>query len=128
LKDRAFCTPDADEAAAVAERAKKAEMDKEIEAVKKEYAEKIRKKMEKRKEKDKHKGKDKEKDKEETKKDEEEDKKDEAEKEAKVRCCLHGQKIFANMVTDQGSGQKEGGDEGRGRTKNIHSPQVSLPI
>jgi len=128
LKDRAFCTPDADEAAAVAERAKKVEMDKEIEAVKKEHAEKVRKKMEKRKEKDKDKGKDKGKDKEETKKEEEEDKKDEAEKEAKVRCCLRGYKILANMFTDQGSGQEGGGAESRGWTKNIYSPQVSLPI
>lgn len=88
LKDRAFCTPDADEAAAFAERAKKVEMDKEIEEVKRVYAEKMKKKMEKRKAKVKAKEKDEEKDKEETKKDEEEDKKDEAEKEEKVICGI----------------------------------------
>ncbi|TID15610.1 DUF1742-domain-containing protein [Venturia nashicola] len=85
LKDRGFCTPDADEATAFAERAKKAEMDKEIEEVKKEYAEKMRKKMEKRKEREKT-GKNKSENKEGMKRDEEEDKKDEAEKEARIKA------------------------------------------
>ncbi|KAF2461423.1 AAA-ATPase Vps4-associated protein 1-domain-containing protein [Lineolata rhizophorae] len=86
LKDRNFAIPDADEAAAFAERKKKEEMDREIEAVKKEYEEKKRKKKEKRKEKDKEKGKveDNKKDKAAEKANEEEDKKDAEELEAKV--------------------------------------------
>jgi len=84
LKDRAFCTPDADEAAAVAERQKKADLDLEIENVKKEYAEKLKRKAERRKEKDKKKDKDKEEDKKDKKNDKEEDEKDELEKDAKV--------------------------------------------
>ena len=49
MKDRGFATPDKDEAAAAEARKKKAELDAEIETVKKEYAEKIKKKAEKKK-------------------------------------------------------------------------------
>ncbi|KAJ9665090.1 hypothetical protein H2201_004750 [Coniosporium apollinis] len=82
LKDRSFCLPDASEAAAIAERKKKEEMDREIEAVKREYEEKQKRKAEKRKAKEKSKGK--AKDAEETKKDDEEDKKDEKERDEKI--------------------------------------------
>ncbi|KAF2280604.1 DUF1742-domain-containing protein [Westerdykella ornata] len=80
LADHKFCQPDADEAAAAAERKKKAELDREIEKVKKEYEEKQKLKREKRKEKEKEKGKDKESE----KKDEEEDKAEEKAKDAKI--------------------------------------------
>jgi hypothetical protein len=85
LKDRGFAVPDADEAAAAEARMKKAELDKEIEAVKKEYDEKMRKRAEKRKAKKGEKDGDKEKEKDEDKKDKEDEKVDEAEKDAKVR-------------------------------------------
>ena len=62
LTDRAFAIPDKDEVAANEARKKKAELDAEIEKVKKEYAEKIKKKAEKKAEKDKDKDKDKAKD------------------------------------------------------------------
>ena len=61
LTDRGFATPDKDELAAAEARKKQAELDAEIEKVKKEYAEKIKKKAEKKAEKDKD-GKDKSKD------------------------------------------------------------------
>lgn len=79
LSDRGFCQPDADEAAGIAERKKKEDMDREIEAVKKEYEEKQRLKKEKRK------AKDKDKDKETKKAEDEEDKKDEKDKEDKIQ-------------------------------------------
>ncbi|KAG9197908.1 hypothetical protein B5807_03613 [Epicoccum nigrum] len=79
LSDRGFCQPDADEAAGIAERKKKEDMDREIEAVKKEYEEKQRLKKEKRK------AKDKDKDKETKKAEDEEDKKDEKAKEDKIK-------------------------------------------
>ena len=80
LKDKGFCSPDADEAAALEEKKKKEELDKEVEAVKKEYEEKQLLKQEKRKKKEKEKGKDKA----EKKAEDEEDTKDEKEKEDKV--------------------------------------------
>ncbi|KAL6707947.1 hypothetical protein ACN47E_003621 [Coniothyrium glycines] len=83
LTDRGFCQPDADEAAAVAAQKKKEELDREIEAVKKEYEEKQRLKREKRKGKDKEKDKEKEKDA--KSKDEEEDKQDEKAKDDKIK-------------------------------------------
>ncbi len=79
LSDRGFCQPDAEEAAGIAERKKKEEMDREIEKVKKEYEEKQKLKRERRKEKEK------DKDKETKKTEEEEDKKDEKAKDDKVR-------------------------------------------
>ncbi|KAJ4352681.1 hypothetical protein N0V95_004065 [Ascochyta clinopodiicola] len=79
LSDRGFCQPDAEEAAGIAERRKKEEMDREIEKVKKEYEEKQRLKKEKRK------AKDKDKDKETKSNEEEEDKKDEKAKEDKIK-------------------------------------------
>ncbi|KAF2184297.1 DUF1742-domain-containing protein [Zopfia rhizophila CBS 207.26] len=78
LKDRGFCQPDQDEAAAAAAR-KKEGLDREIETVKKEYEEKQKRKREK------HKEKDKDNDKDSKKKDEEEDKKDEKEKDDKIK-------------------------------------------
>ncbi|KAK8228400.1 VPS4-associated protein 1 [Phyllosticta capitalensis] len=81
LKDKGFCSPDADEAAALEEKKKKEELDKEIEAVKKEYEEKQLLKQEKRKKKEKEKGKDKA----EKKAEDEEDTKDEKEKEDKIK-------------------------------------------
>lgn len=88
MKDRGFCEPEADEAAALAEKKKKEDMDREIQKIKEEYEEKQRRKKERRKEKEadkgKDKGKDKEKDKEEKKDEEEQDKKDEKERDDKV--------------------------------------------
>ncbi|KAK7732947.1 hypothetical protein SLS57_000891 [Botryosphaeria dothidea] len=84
LKDRGFCEPDADEAAAVAEKKKKEDMDREIQKIKEEYEEKQRRKKEKRKQKEKDKGKDKEKDKEAKKDEDDEDKKDEKERDDKA--------------------------------------------
>lgn len=85
LKDRGFCTPDADEVAALAAKHKQAELDKEIEKVKQEYEEKKSRKDQKRKEKEKDdKDKEKSKDKDEKQKQQEEDKKDEQERDAKV--------------------------------------------
>ncbi|KAF2100676.1 DUF1742-domain-containing protein [Rhizodiscina lignyota] len=83
LKDRGFAIPDADEAAAVEERKKKEALDREIEAVKKEYAEKQKEKEKKRKEKEKNKDKDKKK--EDKKEEEEEDKNDEKERDEKIK-------------------------------------------
>jgi len=87
LKDRGFCTPDADEVAALAAKHKQAELDKEIETVKQEYEEKKKRKDQKRKEKEKEKDdkdKEKSKDKDEKERQQEEDKKDEQERDAKV--------------------------------------------
>lgn len=86
LVDRGFCQPDAEEAAAAAARKKKEELDREIEAVKKEYEEKQRLKREKQKGKAKEDEKDKEREtgKSETKKDEDEDKEDEKAKNDKI--------------------------------------------
>lgn len=75
LKDRGFCSPIIDEAEAVAKR-KKEEMDREIELIKKEYDEKVKKKKIKDK-----KSKEKE---DEKKKEEEEAKQAEQEKNEKV--------------------------------------------
>lgn len=79
LTDRGFAIPDKDEAAAADARKKKAELDKEIEVVKKEYAEKIKKKAEKKAAKD-----GKEKGKAEEKNEKEEDKAEETELAEKV--------------------------------------------
>ncbi|KAL0262996.1 hypothetical protein SLS55_001971 [Diplodia seriata] len=95
LKDRGFCEPDADEAAALAEKKKKDEMDLEIKKIKEEYEEKQRRKKERRKEKEADKGKDKEKDKEDKKDEDNEDKKDEKERDDKVSLRGH----FAACVT-----------------------------
>ncbi|KAI8934002.1 hypothetical protein NX059_008773 [Plenodomus lindquistii] len=83
LTDRGFCQPDADEVAEIDAKKKKEQMDREIEAVKKEYEEKQKTKREKRKNKEKEK--DKEKEKESKNKDEEEDKQDEKAKEDKIK-------------------------------------------
>lgn len=80
LKDRAFAIPDKDEAEAAEARKKKAELVAEIDKVKKEYAEKMKRKAEKRKEK----GAKKEKTKEDEKKESEEDKTDEKDRDEKV--------------------------------------------
>ncbi|EOD50106.1 hypothetical protein UCRNP2_3139 [Neofusicoccum parvum UCRNP2] len=84
LKDRGFCEPDADEAAAAAEKQKKEEMDREVQKIKDEYEEKQRRKKERRKAKEKDKGKDKEKDKEDKKDEADEDKNDEQERDEKA--------------------------------------------
>lgn len=84
LKDRGFCTPDADEVAAAEEKRKKEELDREIEKVKKEYMDRQDAKAKKRKEREKKKDKDKEKSKEDKKDDEAEDKNDEKERDEKV--------------------------------------------
>lgn len=80
MTDRGFCQPDAEEAASIDAQKKKEELDREIEAVKKEYDEKQRLKREKRKEKDK----DKKKDSDTKEKEEAEDKQDEKAKDEKV--------------------------------------------
>lgn len=82
LKDRGFAIQDAAEAAAFEERKKKEAMDHEIEAVKREFAEKQKEKEKRRKERAKKTDKDKKK--EEKKEDEEEDKSDEKERDEKV--------------------------------------------
>lgn len=82
LTDRGFCQPEADEAKRVADQKKQEELDREIEAVKKEYEEKQKIKREKRKGKEKEK--DKEKEKEARTKEEDEDKQDEKAKDDKV--------------------------------------------
>jgi len=85
LKDRAFAIPDADEVAALEAKKKRAELDKAIEEVKREYEEKKKAKEQKRKEKEKDdKSKGKKKDDEQKDNDREEDKKDEQELDAKV--------------------------------------------
>ncbi|OAL48795.1 DUF1742-domain-containing protein [Pyrenochaeta sp. DS3sAY3a] len=81
LSDRGFCQPDAEEAASLAEKKKKQELDKEIEAVKKEYDEKQKLKREKRK-KD---GKEKDKDAKTKAKEDDEDKQDEKDKDEKIK-------------------------------------------
>ncbi|KAI4629287.1 uncharacterized protein J4E87_003551 [Alternaria ethzedia] len=83
LVDRGFCQPEADEAKRVADQKKQEELDREIEAVKKEYEEKQKLKREKRKGKDKEK--DKEKEKEAKGKEAEEDKQDEKAKDDKIK-------------------------------------------
>ncbi|RMZ69429.1 VPS4-associated 1 [Pyrenophora seminiperda CCB06] len=83
LSDRGFCLPEADEAKRVEEQKKKDELDREIEAVKKEYEEKQKIKREKRKGKDKEK--DKEKEKEAKSKEDDEDKEDEKAKDEKIK-------------------------------------------
>jgi Skp family chaperone for outer membrane proteins len=92
LTDHNFAIPDKDEVAAVEARKKNAELDAEIEKVKKEYSEKMRKKAEKRQEKEKD-GKEKdgkekdgkEKSKDEEKKEADEDNAGEKERDEKVR-------------------------------------------
>ncbi|CAN9201961.1 unnamed protein product [Alternaria alternata] len=85
LSDKGFCQPEADEAKRIADQKKQDELDREIEAVKKEYEEKQKLKREKRKGKDKDK--DKEKEKETKGKEEEEDKQDEKAKDDKA-CSI----------------------------------------
>ncbi|MCJ1279722.1 hypothetical protein MMC21_007546 [Puttea exsequens] len=83
LKDRGFCTPIADEADAAAKK-KKAELDREIEIIKQEYEENLKKRKGKAK-----KAKDSQQDKNKSKEDEakdEEDEKAEKERDAKVKA------------------------------------------
>lgn len=87
MKDKGFCSPIIDHAAAEAKR--KQEMDDEVAKVKKEYEEKQKKKKEKEKEKDSEKGKDDKKDDE--KKDEK--KKDEEKPEDKVSLLIHNHSL-----------------------------------
>lgn len=100
LKDRKFATAQDEED--LAEKKRKEELDKEIEVVKKEYAERMRKKMEKRKKK---KGEDEKEDKKDAKKEEKkEDEQEEKEKEDKLKelekkkeedtSAAHAPKIF----------------------------------
>lgn len=121
LSDRGFCLPDADEAAAVAARKKKEELDREIEQVKKEYDEKQKLKREKRKEKQKEKGKDKDKEKDdETKKSEEEqDKDDEKTKDDKVGFMLSCYISMHARIQDSPA-------DSYGRSKSCHNPKTKL--
>lgn len=110
LVDRGFCQPEADEAKRVADQKKQEELDREIEAVKKEYEEKQKLKREKRKGKDKEK--DKEKEKEAKGKEAEEDKQDEKAKDDKA-CDVHLH--FVTVLTpyaDQGALQNQGSSPG----------------
>ena len=110
LVDRGFCQPEADEAKRVADQKKQEELDREIEAVKKEYEEKQKLKREKRKGKDKEK--DKEKEKEAKGKEAEEDKQDEKAKDDKA-CDVHLH--FITVLTpyaDQGALQNQGSSPG----------------
>ncbi|KAI4137023.1 MAG: hypothetical protein L6R39_007510 [Caloplaca ligustica] len=91
LKDKGFCTPMVDEAE-VAAKKKKAELDREIEVIKKEYEEKVKKRKKSKDSKQKDKDKDKDKPKDEKaesskKSDEAEDEKAEKEKNDKVRLA-----------------------------------------
>ncbi|CAN9300296.1 unnamed protein product [Alternaria sp. RS040] len=98
LSDKGFCQPEADEAKRIADQKKQDELDREIEAVKKEYEEKQKLKREKRKGKDKDK--DKEKEKETKGKEEEEDKQDEKAKDDKA-CMLTLHRNFYQMRLDK---------------------------
>ncbi|CAF9914343.1 hypothetical protein IMSHALPRED_001885 [Imshaugia aleurites] len=82
LKDRGFCIPVIDEAEAAAKK-KKEEMDREIELIKKEYDEKIRKKSKDKKGKDKDKGND------DDSKGDVDDEKAEKEKDAKIKAITN---------------------------------------
>lgn len=95
MTDRGFCQPDAEEAASLAEKKKKQELDKEIEAVKKEYDEKQKLKREKRK-KD---GKEKDKDAKTKTKEDDEDKQDEKDKDEKVYDSYPKFRFFTNIRT-----------------------------
>ncbi|KAF2462526.1 DUF1742-domain-containing protein [Lindgomyces ingoldianus] len=81
LQDGKFCQPDADEVVAAAARKKKEELDREIEAVKREYAERQKSKLERRKEKDQNRDRDKDS----KKQDSEEDKDDETTKDDSIK-------------------------------------------
>lgn len=118
LSDRGFCQPDADEAAEIAARKKKEEMDREIEKVKKEYEEKQRIKKERRK------AKDKDKDKETKSNEEEEDKKDEKAKDDKV-CVHHVCTLnLANNIVDHRAHQVKRRSCDRAYRSNLPSQQV----
>ncbi|KAL8902805.1 MAG: hypothetical protein Q9171_007594 [Xanthocarpia ochracea] len=101
LKDRAFCTPIVDEAEAAAAK-KKEDLDREIELIKAEYAEKLKKRKKSKESKKKEKSSEKTKGKEkESGQDSEDDEESKAEKEK-------NEKIKA--ITDQGLAAM--GDEG----------------
>lgn len=110
LTDRGFCQPEAEEAKRVADQKKQEELDREIEAVKKEYEQKQQLKREKRKGKDKEK--DKEKEKEAKAKEEDEDKQDEKAKDDKVCNTQTTRLSGTNSTSDQGTLQdkREGAD------------------
>jgi len=85
LKDRNFAVPTEDEAKAIEERKKQEELDREIEQIKKEYEEKLKRKKEKKDKKDK---KDSKEDAKDAKKDEDKsDEQLEKEKNEKVSEC-----------------------------------------
>jgi hypothetical protein len=88
LTDRGFCSPDADEVAALKAKKQKEELDKEIAKVTAEYEERKKNREKKKAERKKKKDKDKDKkaDKEEAKKEDEEEEKDDKEKEAKLEA------------------------------------------
>ncbi|KAL8670254.1 MAG: hypothetical protein Q9168_005190 [Polycauliona sp. 1 TL-2023] len=101
LKDRGFCTPVQDEAEAAAKK-KKEDLDREIELIKTEYAEKLKKRKKskdsKKKEKSGDKGKSEEKG--DSKKDEDdEDAKAEEEKDAKIKAITDKE---STGITDDG--------------------------
>lgn len=90
LTDRSFCTPDADEVAALKAKKQKEELGKEIAKVEAEYEERNKKREKKRAERKKEKDKDKKADKEEAKKEDEEEKNDDKEKESKLEALQTG--------------------------------------
>ncbi|KAH0191216.1 hypothetical protein KCU99_g359, partial [Aureobasidium melanogenum] len=100
LKDRNFAIPTDDEAKAIADRKKKDELDREIEAVKKEYDEKMKKKQQK-----KDKANDKDKDKKDKEKDKENNDKDEKERDDKI-------KALTDKADASSSTSKPGVDDG----------------
>lgn len=101
LKDRNFALPTDDEAKAIADKKKKEELDREIEAVKKEYDEKMKKKQQK---KDKSKDKDKDKDAKDKDKDDKKSDKDEQERDDKIKALTD--------KADASSTAKAGTDDG----------------
>ncbi|KAI9731750.1 MAG: hypothetical protein M1834_004539 [Cirrosporium novae-zelandiae] len=96
LKDRGFCSPIVDEAEEAAKK-KKAELDLEIEKVKKEYEEKIKKKKDKNKDKS-----DKPNDDKDKKKEDDELKKAEAEKDKKIKAVTNAATTISSPKADEG--------------------------
>ncbi|MCJ1336801.1 hypothetical protein MMC09_002079 [Bachmanniomyces sp. S44760] len=93
LKDKAFCSPIVDEAAAAAKKKQEA-LDEEIELVKKEYEEKLKSKRSKKK-KDKEKEKDKDDGK---KKEEDEEKKAEKERDDKIESLTSKDSVTSSKI------------------------------
>lgn len=116
MADRGFAIPDQDEVAAFEARKKKAELEAEIEQVKKEYSEKMRKKAEKRKERDKD---EKDKSKKDEKKEADEDKADEKERDEKV-SIIFMEKHKSSLT----SFQIKALEKGNGTPKTEDGPRI----